>query len=221
MWNIPPGVCWPCLTEECPDTVCTTFKHCFKATAVNFRYIYACFNCWPLPFPVKMSHCVCVYTCICVCVRKCAVSSVTALGVSHSLPPSDEIQMETFSGQPTLLTIMAPQIFYFLFLSTSLSNTFAQRWTHSDYSPLALPALLSLKRARELFYMPLNIAVSCRRLSFSHICATCSLPHINSLRVAHIKRRRNTFFFVCLTPRRFIRTSQTRSEDPLKSRIFH
>lgn len=73
MWNIPPGVLWPCLTEECPDTVCTTFKHCFKATAVNFRYIYACFSCSPLPFPVKMSHCarVCVYTCICVCARVC------------------------------------------------------------------------------------------------------------------------------------------------------
>lgn len=54
------------------------------------------------------------------CVRECAVSSVTAPGVSHSLPPCDEIQMETFSGLPTLLTIMAPQIFYFLFLSTSL-----------------------------------------------------------------------------------------------------
>lgn len=65
-----------------------------------------------------MSHCVCA--CVHMCVRERAVSSVTALGVSRSLPPHDEIQMETFSRLPTLLTIMAPQIFdFFLFLSTS------------------------------------------------------------------------------------------------------
>lgn len=55
--------------------------------------------------------CVCVYIRAYVCV--CAVSSVTALGASHSLPPCDEIQMETSSELPTLLAIMAAQIFYF------------------------------------------------------------------------------------------------------------
>lgn len=43
--------------------------------------------------------------------------------------------------------------------------------------------------------MPLNIAAPCLRLSSSHICATCSSPHITSLGAAHIKRWQDTFFF--------------------------
>lgn len=77
-----------------------------------------------------------------VCARVCGELSHCT---RSQLPPCDEIQMEPFSALPTLLTIMAPQIFDFIFyFRPRLSEIL---WTHSDYSAFAVAALISLKRA--------------------------------------------------------------------------
>lgn len=151
------------------------------------------------------------------------VSSVTALRASHSLPPSDEIQMETYSGLPTLLTIMAPQIFFFISLQVSCALKYFYAAMDTFRLELFCSFCTGITKASKLtffffFYRSFNAAMSNLRLSFSRTYqehATCYLER-------HIKRRGEYFIFLdfSFSPGRFICTTQTRLKGSTEVQDF-
>lgn len=139
---------------------------------------------------------------MCVCARQCAVSSVTALGVSHSLPPYDEIQMETFGGLPTLLTIIAPQIFYFFYFCPRLFRILS-RSNGRTQTTARLRSLHLYHLGERGSFFTCHLTLPCLVLSFSHICTTCSSSDITPPAEPLTSREDRILFFCQSYPSTF------------------
>lgn len=161
----------------------------------------------------------CVYVHMCVCALVCGELSHCArsepLVASLWWDPDGNLRWTAHSANH----YCSPSLLFFFYFCPRLFKILSRSNGRTQTTARSQSLHLHHLGERGSFFT-CHLTLPCLVLSFSHICTTCSLSDTTPRRAAHIKRRQNTFF-VSLTPPRFIRTTQTRSKDPLKSRLFY